>query len=125
MVKIVENADGTIAVQWHGATNRSSLYHTLAKGNAEDANRLDAPELFAVAVAAHFNPFPMGRGEKFYAEVLAGVETGEYKMTADQKEGSIGEWRSTIVEACGSSCNGPTDSYLRIAVRHKEKAKAA
>ena len=125
MVVIEINADHTVEVKWTGKKGRSSLYFLMAQGNAAALNMLSVEEILAAWNSSKAAPFPMGNGKEIYLaalELMKKPEKEEYKAAIKAR---LGELRKALIEDCGSSCNGPLDSYITIAKEHLEEMTPA
>lgn len=120
MVEITINEDQTLTVRWTGRKGTGSLYQIMAEGNAKNLNTLTVEECIACYYASKACPFPMGKGEEVYKMTLESVLSGKYAADVLPKiREKLGQFRKELVQECGSSCNGPLDSYITIAAELK------
>lgn len=125
-VEILINDDQTLSVNWIGKKGRSSLYFIMAQGNAKELNQLDKEECIAIYLCAKETPFPCG-GENTYYLAKLKILREECQWLLDEKllerydKYSLGSLRKFLVELSGDSCNGPVDTYIRVAIACKNK----
>ena len=116
-------ADDTVVAVWVGNRRRSSLYQSMAESNCKNVNELDRTEIAAVIMCIKQAPFPLGNGPRIYRGILEELRANglDAYVKPGWKDLSLGQLRRAIVVRAGSGCNAPTDSYLSIAAKEKER----
>lgn len=113
-----------VKATWTGKKGRGSLFQVMAKGNAEQTNKLSAKEILAVFICVKACPFPIGKGKQVYKMVMDDIEAGKHPELVTKFEAmNLGELRKALVVACGEGCNAPNDMYLGIAVEMQTPAE--
>lgn len=121
MTTTLEIVDNKVLPKWTGRKGGGSLFQTMSKGNADNANKLSAKEILAVYICVKACPFPLGRGDQIYKMTLEKIDAGGFVEPLAKAESiNLGELRKSLVVACGDGCNAPHDMYLDIAVKVQE-----